>query len=176
LIKALARPFKRNNIRTSILKELVQIPSVCGLIFQGPLDRARNYHHVTLSRNDFRLYDGDEFQFLNHPSLSGVVSAGANLVPRAWQKITVSSLNQGADQKAYPDYLHQIWETGVYLRDMREIYRADPIHIIKQMLSDMGTIEEPASTSKADSPPHDLRQLKEIMAGHGDYQPKDAAC
>ena len=134
LIKALARPFKRNNIRTSILKELVQIPSVCGLIFRGALDRARNYHHVTLSRGDFRLYDGDEFQFLNYPSLSGVVSAGANLVPKAWQKITVSSLNQGADQKAYPDYLHQIWKTGAYLREVREIYHADPIHIIKQVL------------------------------------------
>ena len=176
LIKALDHPLKRNNIRTGILKELVQIQGVCGLIFLGSLDRARNYHHVTLSRSDFRLYDGDEFQFLNHPSLSGVVSAGANLMPRAWQRITVSSLNQGADQKAYPDYLHQIWETGSYLRNVRESYHADPIHLIKQVLSDMGTIEEPANTSKADSPPHDLRRLKEIMAGHGDYQPKDTAC
>jgi dihydrodipicolinate synthase/N-acetylneuraminate lyase len=173
LIKALAHPLKRNNIRTNILKELVQIQGVCGLIFQGSLDRARNYHHVTLSRNDFRLYDGDEFHFLNHPSLSGVVSAGANLVPRAWHRITVSSLNQGVDQKAYPDYLHQIWETGSYLRNVREAYHADPIRLIKQVLSDMGTIGEPATESKADPRPRDLQRLKEIMSGYGDYQPKD---
>ncbi len=171
LIKVLARPLKRNNIRTSILKELVQIQGIRGLIFQGPLDRARNYQKVTLSRSDFRLYDGDEFQFLNHPSLSGVVSAGANLAPRAWQKITDSSLNQAVDQKAYPDYLHQIWETGTYLRDMRDIYRSEPIPLIKQVLSDMGTIEEPTAASKADSAPRDLQRLKEIMGRYGDYTP-----
>jgi dihydrodipicolinate synthase/N-acetylneuraminate lyase len=170
LVKALAHPLKRNNIRTNVLKDLVQIQGVCGLIFQGPLDRARNYHHVTLSRNDFRLYDGNESQFLNHPSLSGVVSAGANLVPRAWNRITVSSLNQGVDKKAYPDYLRQIWETGSYLRNVREAYRADPIRLIKQVLSDMGTIEEPATESEVHSLPHDLQRLKEIMSGFGDYR------
>jgi dihydrodipicolinate synthase/N-acetylneuraminate lyase len=171
MIKGLARPFKRNNIRTTIMKELVHIQGVRGLIFQGPLDRARNYHKVTLSRTDFRLYDGDEFQFLDHPSLSGVVSAGANLAPRAWQKITGSSLNQRGDQKAYPDYLRQIWETGTYLRNMGDVYRAEPIPLIKQVLSDMGTIEEPTNTSEAESAQDDLQRLKEIMTQYGDYKP-----
>jgi dihydrodipicolinate synthase/N-acetylneuraminate lyase len=172
LIKGLTRPFKRNNIRTSILKELVHIPGIRGLIFQGPLDRARNYHKVTLSRAEFRLYDGDESQFLNHPSLSGVVSAGANLAPRAWQRITGSSLNQGGDQKAYPDYLHQIWETGTYLRNMMDIYRTEPIPLIKQVLSDMRTIEEPTTTSENESAQDDLQRLKDIMIRYGDYMPK----
>ena len=173
LIKGLAHPLKRNNIRTSILKELVQIQDVCGLIFQGPLDRARNYHKVTLSRADFRLYDGDESHFLNHPSLSGVVSGGANLAPRAWQRITGSSLNLGGDQKAYPDYLRQIWETGTYLRSLMDIYRVEPIPLIKQVLSDMRTIEEPTTTSENESSRDDLQRLKEIMTRCGDYLPKE---
>jgi dihydrodipicolinate synthase/N-acetylneuraminate lyase len=173
LIKDLAHALKRNNIRTSILKELVHIQGVGGLIFQGSLDRARNYHKVTLPRAEFRLYDGDESQFLNHPSLSGVVSAGANLAPRAWQKITGSSLNQREDQKAYPDYLHQIWEAGTYLRNMMDIYRAAPAALIKQVLSDMGTIEEPMTTSENESAQGDLQRLKDIMTHYGDYLPEE---
>ncbi len=174
LIKDLAHALKRNNIRTSILKELVHIQGVCGLIFQGSLDRARNYHKATLSRAEFRFYDGDESQFLNHPSLSGVVSAGANLAPRAWQRITSSSLNQGEDQKGYPDYLHQVWETGTYLRNMMDVYRAAPVPLVKQVLSDMGTIEAPMTTSEDESVQGDLQRLKEIMARYGDYSPRKA--
>ena len=174
LIKALSQPLKRNNIRTSIMKELVHIDGVCGLIFQGPLDRARNYHKVTLSQAEFRLYDGDESQFLNHPSLSGVVSAGANLAPRAWQRITDSSLNQGGDQKAYPDYLQQIWETGTYLRNMIDIYHSAPVPLVKQVLSDMGTIDEPMSTMEDESVQGDLQRLKEIMTRYGDFVPEES--
>ena len=82
LIKQVARPFKRSNISTGILKELAQIESIIGLIFFGSLDRSRNYQKAVRSRPAFRIYDGEEAHFLTHPSLSGVISVGANLAPR----------------------------------------------------------------------------------------------
>ncbi|MBW1887689.1 MAG: dihydrodipicolinate synthase family protein, partial [Deltaproteobacteria bacterium] len=122
LIKPQPKPLKRNNIRTSILKDLAQIDNIRGLIFVGSLDRANNYQKAVRSRSDFRIYDGDESHFLSHPSVSGVISRGANLAPKAWQKITTSSLNRSGDQKDYPDYLKQIWEVGGYLSDLKNIY------------------------------------------------------
>ena len=83
LIDQLARSFKRNNIRTAILKEILGIEEIQGLLYLGSLDRAGNYQKATRARPDFKIYDGDELRFLTHPSLSGVVSAGANLSPKA---------------------------------------------------------------------------------------------
>ena len=44
-------------------------------------------------RSPFRIYDHSEKSFLHHPSMSGVVSVGANLSPLAWQRITLSTRN-----------------------------------------------------------------------------------
>ena len=131
LIQQIGSPFKRNNIRTSILKDLIQINKIQGLVFSGSLDRAHNYQKAVRSRPDFRIYDGDESRFLIHPSLSGVVSMGANLVPEAWRKITSSSLRMNAHQADYPDYLKQIWEIGGYLSHLRETYQTHGANIIK---------------------------------------------
>ncbi|MBW1913193.1 MAG: dihydrodipicolinate synthase family protein [Deltaproteobacteria bacterium] len=104
MIDPLKRAFKRRNIRTSILKELVLTEEgIQGLIFSGSLDRAQNYQKALRSRTGFNIYDGDESNFLVHPSLSGVISKGANLAPRAWQKITASSLRQDDHQDDCPD-------------------------------------------------------------------------
>ncbi|MGD9034193.1 MAG: dihydrodipicolinate synthase family protein, partial [Desulfobacteraceae bacterium] len=143
LIRQIASTFKRTNIRTSILKELSQMESMHGLIFLGSLDRARNYQKAVRARSDFRIYDGDESHFLNYPSLSGVVSVGANLAPRAWQKVTASSLNLSGERKDYPDSLQQIWNQGEYLRSLLEIYQNSSASLIKQVLSDKGILESP---------------------------------
>jgi dihydrodipicolinate synthase/N-acetylneuraminate lyase len=139
------RPFKRNNIRTSILKELVLIENIEGLIFSGSLERVYNYQRAVRGRRDFRIYDGDESRFLRHPSISGVISAGANLAPKIWQRITAASLTMGSDRKEYPSSLKQIWEMGMFLNNLRDLYNKDAVPIIKRFLSDAGIIENPTS-------------------------------
>jgi len=169
LIKYLGRPLKRNNIRTGILKDLAQIDNIQGLIFFGSLDRANNYQKAVRSRSDFRIYDGDESHFLSHPSVSGVISRGANLAPKAWQKITTSSLNWSGDQKDYPDYLKQIWEVGGYLSNLKDIYDNFSVPLIKLVLSDMGIIESTTSTFREEDMGERTKRLKELMGQYGDY-------
>lgn len=169
LIKKLARPLKRANIRTSILKELAQIKSIQGLIFLGSLDRARNYQKAVRPRTDFKIYDGDESHFLTHPSLSGVVSVGANLAPRAWEKVTSSSLHLSGNHKEYPDHLQQIWEMGSYLRDLKDLYHGISVPLVKQILSDMGIIEGPTCTFDAEDTGGKTETIKELMERFGDY-------
>jgi dihydrodipicolinate synthase/N-acetylneuraminate lyase len=169
LIKKLARPLKRANIRTSILKELAQIESIQGLIFLDSLDRARNYQKAVRPRTDFKIYDGDESHFLTHPSLSGVVSVGANLAPRAWEKVTSSSLNLSGNHKEYPDHLQQIWEMGSYLRELKDLYHGFSVPLVKQILSDMGIIEGPTCTFDAEDMGEKTETIKELMERFGDY-------
>jgi dihydrodipicolinate synthase/N-acetylneuraminate lyase len=167
LIKGLARPVKRNNIRTSILKELAYLEKIVGLVFNGSLDRAHNYQKASRRRANFRIYDGDETHFLDHPSTSGVVSLGANLTPKAWQRIAGSSLNLTGDQKDYPDSLKQVWESGGYLRSLKDIYHQMPVPIVKGVLSDLGIIETPICAFPAENPEEPKRHAKELMARFG---------
>jgi len=102
LIQSLAAPFKRNNIRTAILKELTGFKEITGIIFSGSLDRAHHYQRACRQRADFKIYDGDEARFLDHPSRSGVVSMGANLAPAAWHRIVGSSLQASTDGSMIP--------------------------------------------------------------------------
>jgi len=169
LIKGLGSPFKRNNIRTAILKELAGFHEISGIIFTGSLDRAHHYERACRRRPDFRIYDGDESQFLDHPSRSGVVSIGANLAPAAWERITRSSLQLSMSEEEYPDSLQQIWETGDYLRRMHELYAKDPVTIVKDLMARMGTIEFIGRTEpieEMESPGH---RLRELMSRFGDY-------
>ncbi len=169
LIKQLASTFKRTNIRTSILKELSQMDSIRGLIFLGSLDRVRNYQKAVRARIDFRIYDGEESQFLKYPSLSGVVSVGANLAPRVWQKVTASSLNLSGERKDYPDHLQQILNQGEYLKSLLQIYQNSSAHLIKQVLSDKGIIESPTSTLTEENTEEKARHLEALMERYGDY-------
>jgi dihydrodipicolinate synthase/N-acetylneuraminate lyase len=169
LIRGLSRPLKRNNIRTSILKHLTEISSIDGLIFSGSLERVRNYQKAVRARKNFRIYDGDESRFLRYPSLSGLVSVGANLAPKAWQKITTSSLNQSDDRKAYPDFLQQIWETGRYLQSLIENYLPASVPLIKRVLADAGIIESPTCTFEAGDVTAKVDALKKLMVSQGDF-------
>ena len=168
LIKQIASTFKRTNIRTSILKELSRMDKIQGLIFLGSLDRARNYQKAVRARSDFRIYDGDESHFLNYPSLSGVVSVGANLAPKAWQKVTASSLNISGQRKDYPDHQKQIWDQGEYLQSLLEIYQNSSARLIKQVLWDKGIIESPTSTLTEEATEESAKRLEELMEPFGD--------
>lgn len=163
LIKALGTPFKRNNIRTAILKELAGFDGVLGIMFSGSLDRAHHYERACRRRPDFRIYDGDESQFLDHPSRSGVVSIGANLAPGAWERITRSSLQLSISEDEYPDSLQQIWETGNDLRRMRELYAKAPVAIIKDLLARMGTMELTHQAAPITDREEPRRRLSELM-------------
>ncbi len=164
LIKGLGRPVKRNNIRTGILKELVCLEKLVGLIFQGSLERARNYQSASRRRANFRIYDGDETHFLDYPSMSGVVSIGANLTPKVWQRIAQSSLKLTGDKKDYPDSLRQVWKSGGFLRSLRDIYHQMPVSIVKGVLSEMGIIETPACAFPGETPEEPKINAKELMA------------
>jgi len=168
LISQLGRSFKRNNIRTAILKDLAGIEEIQGLIFLGPLERAGHYQKAVRKQPQFRVYDGDESHFLKYPSMSGVVSAGANLAPRAWRKIVDASLHMANGQEDYPDRLQQIWETGAYLQNLLEIYRSFPAPILKGALSEMRIIESPGSALRAKDREEKVRAVIEIVKYYGD--------
>ncbi len=172
LIKALSIPLKRNNIRTSILKEIATIASIKGLIYYGSLDRAGHYQKAVRARADFRIYDGDESRFLNYPSLSGIVSAGANLVPKAWSRVTASSIARHDGSTPYPDHLHQIWETGDYLKNLMGIYQSMTVPLVKKALFDMGVIEDPACTFQVEGVGDASNMLRALMSSFGDWDGK----
>jgi len=94
---------------------------------------------------------------------------GANLAPKAWEKIIQSSLDLSAHRKDYPDHLQQIWELGDYIRDMRDIYLQAPAPILKEILWDMGIIETPACTFQVEDTRKSKSRLRELMMRFGDH-------
>jgi len=174
LIDQLAHSFKRNNIRTALLKEILGMEEIQGLLYLGSLDRAGNYEKATRARPDFRIYDGDELRFLTHPSLSGVVSGGANLSPKAWSKITESSLGLSETREDYPDRLQQVWTTGRYLRALLDLYTSQPVQVIKQVLSEAGILESPACTEQIEDVGEKVKCVIEEMKKFGDYMKSTA--
>lgn len=169
LIRERARPLKRNNIRTAILKEISSIEMLGGLIYRGSLDRANNYQKAVRARADFRIYDGDESRFLRYPSLSGVVSVGANLAPKAWSRITASSINRNDGADAYPDHLQQIWETGDYLRNLMTLYQPGAVPLIKRILFEMGILESPTCVGEVEEMGEAVNPLRTLLKEFGDY-------
>jgi len=163
LIKTVSRPFKRANIRTSILKELGQNERIRGLIFSGTLDRNYNYQRAVRSRKDFKIYDGDESRFLNFPSLGGVLSQGASLVPKIWSRITLSSLQMNDEAGDFPDSLGQLWEMGGYLNDLKSIYDLYGLKIIKIVLEEMGVLEKAGEREGNGIPENAVKNLMEIV-------------
>ncbi len=168
LIRAIGTPLKRCNIRTSILKELIAFKNIVGIVFLGPIDRAYNYQKACRGRSHFRIYDGDETNFMSYPSTSGVVSAGANLAPGAWHRIVSSSLHL-KDEQGKGDDMRQIWELDQYLRSLKDIYQKMPVAVIKEILSDMGIIKTPACTFTVEDMGKQKKEIKELMTRSGDY-------
>jgi len=166
-VKQAAGPLKRSNIRTAVLKEVSLVEGISGLVFRGTLDRARNYQKAIRSRSGFRLYDGDEGQFLAHPSRHGVLSAGVNLAPAAWRRVTLSSLGLSDGEQTYPDRLKQIWELGRYLEALRGIYAEEPARLIRAAL-DLAGVLEPAVTLMAPPEQEAAHRLVELLELYGD--------
>ena len=145
IIASLKKSLKRNNIRTAILKELCELPGISGLIFSGSLERGHHYQSACRKNSSFRIYDGDEIRFLDYPSTSGAISIGANLAPKAWGKITRSSLQQMDQKNNYPDHLQQIWGIGDCLRTISNACRQFPVDVVKKILGEQGVIRTSAA-------------------------------
>jgi dihydrodipicolinate synthase/N-acetylneuraminate lyase len=166
LVNLLGRQLKRGNIRTGILKELSNIQEITALIFRGSLARANNYQRALNQRPDFKIYDGDEARFLEHPSLSGVLSAGANIAPRFWSRITKASLGMVQEGEKEPDYASQILEMGQLLGDLNALYERSPVWMIKKALSELGVIRSPACTAVTQSPQREDSPLAAFISKH----------
>jgi len=138
LISRLNRSLKRRNIRTAVLKRLAENEQIVGLIQAGDLKRTIHYQRALRARRDFRFYDGDENNFLNQPSSSGVVSGGANLLPEAWQEIVSTSLNAVEDPARSLTLLKQSQK----LRELTRALQMNPAKTLKFALHRLGIIAQ----------------------------------
>jgi dihydrodipicolinate synthase/N-acetylneuraminate lyase len=138
LISRLNRSLKRNNIRTAVLKRLAENEQVVGLIQAGDLNRTIHYQRAVRSRRDFRIYDGNERNFLNQPSASGVVSGGANLLPEEWREIVSASLSLAEDPARSLILLKQSQK----LRELNQALQMNPAQSLKFALHRLGIIAQ----------------------------------
>jgi len=166
LIELLEKQLKRSNIRTNILKDLSRIEKIMALVFRGSLTRVNNYQKALNKRPDFKIYDGDEAQFLEHPSLSGILSMGANLAPGIWSTVTRASLGMLEEGERKPGYVNQIWEMGQILKDLMGMYRRSPVWTVKKALSDLKVIKSPACTAVTEPFQEEGSPLAEFIAKH----------
>lgn len=144
LIKSLNRALKRDNIRTNIMKDLSMLTHVKGLIFKGPLARVHNYQKRLSSVAGFRIYDGNEASFLEHPSMNGVVSAGANLAPKLWSSVVHASLGFLESDDIGGFNVNKILKSGALIRNLISMYSQNPVWIIKNTLFELKLINSPA--------------------------------
>ena len=136
LIAKLNRSLKRTNIRTAVLKRLAENERIAGLIQAGDLKRTITYQRAVRARRDFRFYDGDERDFLNSPSVSGVVSAGANLLPSEWSEVVTASLKISEDPARNLLLLKQFQK----LRDLGRLLQKSPALSLKAAFHRLGWI------------------------------------
>jgi len=128
------RSLKRTNIRTAVLKRLAENEQIVGLIQSGDLKRTIHYQRAVRARRDFRFYDGDEANFLNSPSSSGVVSGGANLLPSEWSETVTVSLNMSED----PARNLLILKQSRKLRELSQVMQNNPAQSLKVALHRLG--------------------------------------
>jgi dihydrodipicolinate synthase/N-acetylneuraminate lyase len=133
------RSLKRTNIRTAVLKRLAENERIVGLIQSGDLKRTIYYQRAVRARRDFRFYDGDERNFLNSPSSSGVVSGGANLLPSEWSQIVTASLEISEDPARNLLLLKQSQK----LRELSQVLQKNPAQSLKLGLHRLGWIRGP---------------------------------
>lgn len=165
-IKSLNKSLKRNNIRTNIIEDLSKINNIRALISKGSLARAHNYQKALACRAGFRVYDGDEGRFLEHPSMNGLLSAGANIAPRLWSMVTRASLGLLQEDERRQYHLNKMWETGALLKDLIKIYNQNPVWIIKNTLSDLDVIDNPTCTGTVGPVGKEKNPLTEFLLEH----------
>lgn len=159
LIRKIGDTTKRKNIRTTVLKKLVQEPRLLALVHRGDLRRGINYQRAVRSRSDFLVYDGGESNFLKRPSASGVISVGANLLPYDWRTITLASLNLEDSHLGQAGSFRHLWEAGQRVRTLQKHYKQAPASIIPAVLAAWGLI----SGKIEDLTPEEERATEKIL-------------
>jgi 4-hydroxy-tetrahydrodipicolinate synthase len=137
LISSLKHSLKRKNIRTAVLKRLAENEQIVGLIQAGDFQRTLHYQRAVRSRREFRIYDGDEINFLNQPSASGVISWGANLLPAEWQEIVKGALTPTED----PARGLKLFKESQKLQDLCAVMGLNPAASLKYALHRLGRIQ-----------------------------------
>jgi len=149
--------FKHRNIRTHVVKKLAGLPMITGMIYQGEMRRFLNYHLAAVTRPTFVFYEADEHRFLTRPGAWGVVSAGAQLYPEAWQRVTQACLHP---EKIAEDYTarHQLWEESTRLSNLAGLYRPAPAPLLKAALVAQGILASDAAAPDTPPPPPPQKQ------------------
>ncbi len=140
LISNLRKTLKRHNIRTNVFKKLSQNVRIVGLEHSGDLRRFLNYMRAGRNQADFGLYDGNELNFLNNPSSSGVISIGANILHEYWEEVVNSSLQPDDSRKEDPEYCKDLWKKREMIKKLILCYRANPVALVKAGLKCTGVI------------------------------------
>jgi 4-hydroxy-tetrahydrodipicolinate synthase len=137
LISSLNRSLKHKNIRTAIVKKLSENEQIVGLVQAGDFQRTLHYQRAVRRRREFRIYDGDEMNFLNQPSASGVLSWGANLLPAEWQEIVRGALTPTED----PAKGLMLFKESQKLRGLCGAMGLNPAASLKYALHRLGRIQ-----------------------------------
>ena len=155
--------FKHRNLRTQVVKKLSALPDIVGLVYQGEMRRFLNYHLAAVARPAFAFYEADEHRFLTRPGAWGVVSAGAQLYPEAWARVTRACLHPeevGEDLAAR----HHLWEESTRLINLAGLYRPAPAPLLKAALAAQGILAGDATA--AGTPPAPPPQKQKFLDFH----------
>ena len=160
LIRSLNRSLKRKNLRTAVLKRLAENPQIAGLIQAGDFQRTLHYQRAVRSRRDFRIYDGDEMNFLNQPSASGLLSWGANLLPAEWQEIVRGALTPTED----PARGLKLFKESQKLKDLCAVMGVNPAASLKYALHRLGKIKGAGTRGETTFPaPQEISKVETFL-------------
>lgn len=138
---------KHKNIRTQVVKKLAGVGQVAGLIYQAQAQRSANYQRAVRARPDFRLFEASEREFMARPSSSGLVSAGACLMPQAWADLVASSINNFEGERLGFNRLSGIWEAAAMAGRLAAFYQGREPLVIKGLLHRLGRIPSPRAAA-----------------------------
>ena len=144
VVRRRAPLFKHLNIRTHVFKKLALLPGIVGLIYQGEMRRFLNYHYAAANRLGFAFYEADETNFLTRPGAWGVLSAGAQLLPSAWQRVTRACLHPEEAAEDHEARL-KLWSLSQGLLELARLCRPRPAALVKAALAAQGVIDSAAT-------------------------------
>jgi dihydrodipicolinate synthase/N-acetylneuraminate lyase len=160
LIAQLGQTLKRQNIRTAILHRLSENEQIVGMIYTGDLRRAIAYQRAIRLSRHFLIYDGEEKNFLNQPSSSGLLSSGANLFPQQWKSVVNASLALPED----PAENILLLKESQKLRTFNALIRPNPPLRIKWALHRLNLIHSPRLFAENPSlPPESVSALDRFL-------------
>ena len=162
LISSMKMPLKRYNIRTAVLKNILENDRIAGLEYSGNLHRLLNYMKAARYRNDFIFYDGNELNFLNNPGTGGVISIGANILPEYWKKVVDSSLYPDDSQNEDHGSRKHLWQIRQKVQELHACYIKNPAALVKTALKYKGII---ASDAAAGDTPEPTEEEKKKIYG-----------